>query len=139
MTGVRKSHERMTILCTECGEEFETSYNIRNRYTVCPDCNKRIREEEKEEEAETRKGREGNDAWWWSRRNDINAYMVEFDPDESWGYKSMLTKMEVRQMLMIGNFAVGTRLRKDGKMYLVLKNMRNRAKSAQCLEEIEER
>jgi len=138
MMGIRRSHERVTILCAECGEEFETSHNKESTVRTCPACTLANRKERDEERREEERGRKVNK--WDGRRNlMVHAYTVDHDPDESWGYQSMLTTMEVRQMLMVGNFAVGTRLKRDGKTFLVLRNTKKKAKTAQCLEEMEER
>jgi hypothetical protein len=138
MTGIRKSHERVTRLCAECGEEFETSHNMEDTWRTCPACTLANRKERNEERKEEDRRRRQN------RRDGrkhvmLHAYTVDYDPDESWGYQSMLTIMEVRALLMAGNFTVGTRLKRDGKTFLVLRNTKKKAKTAQCLEEIEER
>ena len=138
MMGIRRSHERVTILCAECGEEFETSHNMEYTWRTCPACTLARRKERDEERREEERGHKLN-KWDGRKHVMLHSYTVDHDPDESWGYQSMLTTMEVRQMLMVGNFAVGTRLKRDGKKFLVLRNMKKKAKTAQCLEEIEER
>jgi hypothetical protein len=138
MAGVRKSHERVTILCAECGEEFETSHNMEDTWRICPACTLADRKERDEERREEKRRHKLN-KWDGRKHVMLHSYMVDHDPDESWGFNSMLTTMEVRQMLMVGNFAVGTRLKQDGKTFLVLRNTKKSARAKQYLEEIEER
>jgi hypothetical protein len=134
MAGVRKSHERVILPCAECGEEFETSHNMEDTWRICPACtlaNRKERDEERREEERKRK----LNKWDGRKHVMLHSYTVDFDPDESWGYQSMLTTMEVRALLMAGNFAVGTRLKRDGKKFLVLRNTKKSARAKQCLVE----
>ena len=132
MAGVRKSHERVERICAECGEEFETSHNMEYTWRTCPACTLARRKERDEERREEERGHKLNK--WDGRRNlMVHAYTVDYDPDESWGYQSMLTIMEVRALLMAGNFSIGTRLKRDGKKFLVMRNTKKKAKTAQCL------
>jgi hypothetical protein len=134
LAGVRRSHERVMRLCAECGEEFETSHNMEDTWRTCPACTlanrKERNEESKEEDRRCRQNRRDG-----RKHGMLHAYMVDYDPDESWGYQSMLTTMEVRSLLIDGNFSIGTRLKRDGKKFLVLRNTKKSARAKQCLEE----
>ena len=108
--GTRRSHEKTTQNCIDCGDEYSVACHMRKRSLRCEKCRANYRRDYKR--ACRVRGIISGTAFG-------GPYRVTYDPLDTFGYNSSFSRVEIDDMLHLGYLAIGTIFERESCRYVV--------------------
>jgi hypothetical protein len=127
--------------CQECGKEYQVIRVASTKSKRCPECQEEFEIVNRKENR--RRHQEAKKKLGEGRKLDVRMvyYRVVWDPEESWGFCSVLPDGDVQRLLKLRYLTVGTVLETGGQRVEVVKDKMGalRLFTTECTESTEKK